>query len=236
MNFQSFFRRCAAVASMSVACLLAPSAHASVVLHVNGSGILTGASGITVGIGAAALPGTYSVRFVDGTCAAVFGACDVAHFTFTSQAGANAASQALLDYVLIDSPAGQFDSVPNFTSGCGNDFSCNVYTPYAVSGSPVNVFYADAFNLSVPLPAFNPIAEGVLSGSFPVTATLSPRGVGAIFIFRDTATWAEWILGDVPAVADPASVPEPGTLALLGLAGVALAWTQRRRRPGAHVQ
>jgi len=56
---------------------------------VNGSGILTGATGVNVG-------GTfYNVEFVEGTCAALFDGCDsVNDFDFTMEADAVAASRA----------------------------------------------------------------------------------------------------------------------------------------------
>jgi len=109
--------------------LAATSAHASPVLIVNGSGILTGATGVNVG-------GTlYDVEFVDGTCVALFTGCDSpTDFTFTTAAAADLASQALLDQVLLDTGAGAFDSNPALTFGCGSSTVCFVDTPYAVPG------------------------------------------------------------------------------------------------------
>lgn len=49
MRTSSFHRRCAAVAALLTALLLAQTAQAAVVLQVNAQGILTGATGITVG-------------------------------------------------------------------------------------------------------------------------------------------------------------------------------------------
>ena len=71
MSFSNLLTRHAAVAALAVSCLAAPSAQASVVLQVNAQGILTGASGVTVGSKA----GTFTVSFRDGTCASVFSSC-----------------------------------------------------------------------------------------------------------------------------------------------------------------
>ncbi len=78
------------------------SVHASALLVVSG-GILTGAKGVDVG-------GTlYDVEFMDGTCVALFNGCDnpATDLTFTTQADALAASQALLDQVFLDGGPGQ---------------------------------------------------------------------------------------------------------------------------------
>ena len=107
--------------------LTVTSAQASPILIVNGSGILTGATGVNVG-------GTlYDVEFVDGTCVALFTGCDQpSDFTFTTAADADVASQALLDQVLLDTGVGAFDSNPALTFGCSNSIICFVDTPYHV--------------------------------------------------------------------------------------------------------
>ena len=87
------------------------------VLLVNGSGLLTGATGVNVG-------GTlYDVEFVDGTCIAVFDGCDDgSDFALRTLSEAEAASQALLDQVFLDVPGlGMFDSTPSLTYGCPGD-------------------------------------------------------------------------------------------------------------------
>jgi hypothetical protein len=107
------------------------SVHASALLVVSG-GILTGAKGVDVG-------GTlYDVEFMDGTCVALFNGCDnpATDFTFTTQADALAASQALLDQVFLDGGQGNFDSTPSLTVGClVNDDAtgCLALTPFALS-------------------------------------------------------------------------------------------------------
>ena len=100
------------------------SAQASAVQIVNGGGILTGATGVTVnGL-------LHDLEFVDGTCASLFDGCDaVNNFNFTTEAGAGAATQALLDQVSLDSGLGTFDSKPVLTLGCSGT-TCQVFTPH----------------------------------------------------------------------------------------------------------
>ena len=93
--------------------LTASSAHHAILI-VNGSGILTGATGVNVN-------GTlYDVTFVDGSCVSLFDGCDsVSDFDFSSADDAGDASQALLNQVFLDGPDGNFDSAPQeLTFGC----------------------------------------------------------------------------------------------------------------------
>lgn len=106
-------------------CLAFSSAHAVVVRIVDVStGKLTGAAGVVVG------GVLYDVEFLDGTCAAVFLGCDVAHFTFRSRDAAISASQALFDQVLLDVGTDLFDSDPTRTRGCENPSRCETLTSY----------------------------------------------------------------------------------------------------------
>lgn len=85
----------------------------------------------------------YDVTFQDGTCVELFNGCnDLTDFTFTNEADATAASQALLDQVLIDTPfPNTYDSNPNFVAGCqtaSRDIGCYFVTPYTfISGAPI---------------------------------------------------------------------------------------------------
>src|SRR5262245_843905 len=73
-------------------------------LIINSSGILTGARCINVG------GVLYDVDFRDGTCVEVFNGCDEASDFLAATGGTRPFSQALLDQVLLDSPAGLFDT------------------------------------------------------------------------------------------------------------------------------
>jgi hypothetical protein len=189
-----------ATALLVAAGLVFANAQAAPILQVVG-GKLTGAKGVDVG-------GTlYDVEFLDGTCIAVFSGCDAtADFTFTTPAGAAAASQALLDQVFLDVPAGNFDSDPSLTQGCGNPIICVIDTP--------NLLPATGVVSSSASTNFNSVGPDPVGGSL-------------FSIFLDTGdlnavTWARWS----PAVQ---SASEPGTIAILGAGLLALVMTRRRR-------
>lgn len=125
--------------------LNAGGAQAAPVLQVSG-GILQGAQGVDVN-------GTlYDVSFRDGSCVDLYGGCDaLSDFTFTTAAAVNAASRALLDQVLRDGAAGNFDSNPALTNGCtGNQEGfCTVFTPadFLVNNSVAQNSTAESFDL-----------------------------------------------------------------------------------------
>jgi len=115
----------AAAAAAAALSLVASPAVAGPTLVVNGSGQLTGATGVVVN------GSSYNVEFVEGTCAGLFGGCDSnSDFAFQSQADAESAAQALLDQVFT----GPFDTDYTLTFGCssngGND--CQAVIPFAI--------------------------------------------------------------------------------------------------------
>ena len=122
---------------MTLAVIAAPGLASAATLQVD-NGLLAGATGVDVG-------GTlYDVRFVDGTCEALFADCDApGDFPFPSDEEARGAFQgepprdaeirvaleALSTQVFLDTAAGQFDSDPGLTVGCAPG-SCNIAVPY----------------------------------------------------------------------------------------------------------
>jgi len=116
---------------------LSMKAQAAPVLVVNGVGILTGARDIHLQVNLIDL-GFWNVDFVDGTCAQVFGVCDIDHFPIRQQ-DLFAASEALSKTIFLDSAAGQFDSSPNLTNGCqgAGVQTCTVLMPDIIFFGPV---------------------------------------------------------------------------------------------------
>jgi hypothetical protein len=169
------------------------------------SGQLTGATDVDV-------DGTlYDVAFVDGTCAALFDGCDsVDDFTFTTFETAAAASQALLDQVLIDTDDFLFDTRPNLTYGCFAE-SCATFTPFAFTRGGVE--FAEAFNA----PFFGD--DGSRAFAFGQRERIEH---GAFRTSGNVAVWTE---------ASPAPVPLPaGGLLLLGGLGGFAALKRRKKR------
>lgn len=167
------------------------------VLNVQ-DGVLYGASGIDVG-GA-----LYDVEFVEGTCEALFGGCDeVDDFAFQTAADANAASQALLDSVLL----GAFDTDPSLIFGCADPFACAVATPFDPDPAGIAVITALADNQSIG-------SDGVANIFIRIDDDSSASPLFVDFV------WARW--------SASTTVAAPGTLPLLAVAAAAMAWQRRR--------
>jgi hypothetical protein len=175
--------------------LMLSSAHAATLNVVGGQ--LVGASGVDVG------GLLYDVQFGDGTCIGLYTGCDSpADFTFNSLATATQASQALLDQVLLNGPAGPFDSTPDATLGCDYYQFCWVSTAYGRSGPNALVSYARNIQYALP--------ETTGSASWGA-------GENTAGIAYDYVTYAVWT-----------PVPEPGTALLMGLGLLAMGVGARR--------
>lgn len=192
--------------AVALATMLASPA-AAATLITNGSGQLTGATGVIVnGV-------TYDVEFLDDRCTTIFGGCDsVSDFDFQNAGDATAAAQALLDQVFT----GQFDSDYSLTFGCpgviGITISCEALVPFQTPFIFFPAFAMAAVNGN--------LSDGTTDVTFDPIDDLSDGGDDRFRVFAKFT----------PATA---SVPEPSTWALL-LLGFAIlgARLRRQRRSG----
>lgn len=181
------------------------NASAGVILQVDSTtGKLLGAEDVMIG------GQSYDVAFREGSCNGLFGGCDPTSFDFTTESSARIASEALLDQVLRDGDAGQFDSDASDTFGCDAD-RCWAMTPYQLLGNVTgSVFVASALNYDLGGDPDMVTSGGVVQNSFDTANDLR-------------YVWADWTL-------QSNEVPEPGTLFMLG-AGL-FGFLARRRLTG----
>lgn len=191
------------------------SSSSAAVLDVQG-GVLMGATGVNVN-------GTLlDVRFRDGSCSSLFGGCDEpSDFFLPDRFAGMAANAALLDQVFRDSPAGQFDTIPGLTNGCGGatmNFVCYVLSPLA---DPFPATYGTF------------ISSGVRNRNLEYLDTFNYYGGGvsdADYSLRDNLTFAVWS-GPVlaPSGPFPEPLPEPTTALLFGLGLLGLITVGRKK-------
>lgn len=132
MPHKPFAHRIFSMSGVILAFVLTLSTHANALtLDIDGLGQLQGASEVLVGTT------LYDVAFVDGSCIALFSGCDGPEDFLLDRAAAEMAAQALLTQVFLDSPLGQFDSMPALTNGCEFTGTCTSVIPYTIRGTLV---------------------------------------------------------------------------------------------------
>lgn len=157
---------------MLVVIVVPSSLFAMPVLQVDGSGNITGASGVDVN-------GTlYDVAFKEGSFDGIFG--DASDLDATDVTMAQNFSVALLDQVLLDTGLGAFDSNPALTLGCSTE-PCAILTPYGFFDNGV-VKFATALNYPG-------------AGDMQAAAALAPDDDTSN---RADAVFADWTLVSVP--------------------------------------
>lgn len=171
------------------------------------AGQLNGASGVDVG------GILYDVEFRDGTCIALFNGCnDASDFTFTTQTAATLAANALIDQVVIDGPAGQFNLDPELTRGILSSGFGSIWMPYELS------------------PPFSVTAVTIRNqaGSFPMPLGSETIGDWYNMSSSGNATYAVWQVQSSPPVS-AVPLPAGGLLLLSGFGGFA-AVSRRKKR------
>jgi hypothetical protein len=193
-----------ALAFAAIAAFLFATPAIAATLIVDGSGQLTGATGVLInGV-------LYDVTFADGTCAALFNGCDsTSDFTFTNPVDASNAAAELLNQVFLDGSQGQFDSNPSLTAGCEIFVTfnvCKAVIPHTFV-SPTLINAVGALNTTT-------------GDSVTIDDTVTQTG--------DTSQSALSVFA-IFTLHVSSGVPEPSTweMMLLGFAGIGFALRRR---------
>ena len=159
----------------------------------------------------------YDVSFIDGSYTSIFG--DASNLAFTSSGDATAASNALIS-ALADGVVANDGNTYNFDTndvklieGCGYTMYCYILTPYGDYTNTSGLNYVSDSAAYV----WNDTTSD-FSTSYPM-AVDTDTGTGVTDYWLVYARWS-------PST----SVPEPATIALMGLGLAGVGFTRRRTR------
>ncbi|WP_282610435.1 PEP-CTERM sorting domain-containing protein [Pelagibius sp. Alg239-R121] len=157
----------------------------------------------------------FDVRFRDGSCITLFSGCDNAteDFAFTDSASAQAAARALRDQVFFDGVEGNFDTSPALSSGCSFVF-CDFAIPYELTfSSAVDSFFHQTFkNFNDNIQPDEIVTDVPIPRDFDYTPDITET----FAVFTPAGTGVS------------VTVPEPSSLALLGLGLAGLGFARRK--------
>lgn len=198
------------------------AAQAAVVYQFDANGELTGAKNVLVN------NVLYDVEFKDGTCHALFDLCtNTTQFVFNTQASAHAASLALLSQVFV----GAYDTDPTLLALVPALIPAfGVITPYAMGSGATSGKVLVSVAQNGDLETYDEAFESFIGTTMNTFTT-----PGDLFAFWSPSAT---LPGDPPPGGGGGSggtggtggtVPEPGTLALVGASLLALRLRGRHR-------
>jgi hypothetical protein len=174
------------------------------------NGILMGADNVEVN------GSLYNVRFLDGTCIALFNGCsEASDFLFNSEETATAAASSLIDQVFGGGSVGeQFLTSWTLIAGCGNAEVCSMYTPRGNVESGVDVGRLLSSIINIDIDGIELYRDDVNIVSLSSTIV--------DFKDYDDLVYAVW------TVAVEVSAPGTAMILLMGIAGLLV--SQRRKQ------